>query len=424
MVTTLKRRLYFTLAAYFRIWASIKLHRWAPKIIVVTGSAGKTTLLHLIEAQLGKEAHYSHHANSAYGIPFDILGLEQIHQSRWDWFGLFIKAPFRALTPTYAQKMYVVEVDADRPKEAQFLANLLHPDITLWVSSLHTHTDKFDEVVGDGHFKRPEEAIAYEYGNLLAKTKEHVILNGDSKLVKLQVKRTKAGVEEVSLDDLAKYSVSFTETTFEFNEKTYSVPGIQPRAVYYQIAFVDRLMTLLGKQPDVAYRAFIPPPGRTSVLKGVRGTTIIDSTYNNSNFDSLKTVVDMFDTLSADHKWLVLGDLLEQGKNEAREHAKIADLLVGKHFERVLLVGKRISQQTAPLLPDAFKQASRVGIFAHPAELRDYLLEQLKGGEAILFKGAGFLEGVIEVLLADQDDKAKLVRQDGMQQRRRKDFGL
>jgi hypothetical protein len=51
-------------------------------------------------------------------------------------------------------------------------------------------------------------------------------------------------------------------------------------------------------------------------------------------------------------------------------------------------------------------------------------LEQLKGGEAILFKGAGFLEGVIEVLLADQDDKAKLVRQDGMQQRRRKDFGL
>ena len=57
--------------------AQIQLFLWKPRIIVITGSSGKTTLLHLIEAQLGNRAKYSHFANSSFGIPFDILGLKR-----------------------------------------------------------------------------------------------------------------------------------------------------------------------------------------------------------------------------------------------------------------------------------------------------------------------------------------------------------
>src|SRR5438105_1759938 len=129
MLQTAKKRVYFLVASYFRFWAGIRLKRWHPKVVVITGSAGKTTLLHLVEAQLGGQAHYSHHANSAFGIPFDILGLESIQTSRLQWFGQFVLAPLALLKPVYKQNLYIVEADADRPREAEFLARLLRPAV-------------------------------------------------------------------------------------------------------------------------------------------------------------------------------------------------------------------------------------------------------------------------------------------------------
>ena len=77
MISKIKRSLYFPLAHYFRFFAKIQLLLWRPRIILITGSNGKTTLLHLLESQIGDKAKYSHHANSSYGIPFDILGLKR-----------------------------------------------------------------------------------------------------------------------------------------------------------------------------------------------------------------------------------------------------------------------------------------------------------------------------------------------------------
>ena len=48
MFGQLKKKLYFPVAGYFRFFAAIRLKRWNPRIIVVTGSNGKTTLLHLL----------------------------------------------------------------------------------------------------------------------------------------------------------------------------------------------------------------------------------------------------------------------------------------------------------------------------------------------------------------------------------------
>src|SRR3990167_7667164 len=77
MISKIKKFFYFPLAYYFRFFAQIRLSLWKPIIIVITGSSGKTTLLNLIESQIGDRAKYSHHANSSYGIPFDILGLKR-----------------------------------------------------------------------------------------------------------------------------------------------------------------------------------------------------------------------------------------------------------------------------------------------------------------------------------------------------------
>ena len=95
-VSKFKKRFYFTAAKYFRHFANRSLKRWKPRIIAITGSAGKTTLLNLVEVELGKKAHFSHDANSAFGIAFDILGMKGIKGTKLHWIRLFIEAPFRS----------------------------------------------------------------------------------------------------------------------------------------------------------------------------------------------------------------------------------------------------------------------------------------------------------------------------------------
>src|SRR6202050_738801 len=120
MLEKFKKILYFPLASYFRFFAEIRLRRWHPKIVVVTGSSGKTRLLHLLESQIGNTAKYSHHANSSYGIPFDILDLHRKSLLPSEWISLVLKAPFACFKNPPKEKVYVVEADCDRPGEGKF----------------------------------------------------------------------------------------------------------------------------------------------------------------------------------------------------------------------------------------------------------------------------------------------------------------
>lgn len=425
MLHKLKRSLYFVVARYFRLFASLKLRRWHPKIIVVTGSAGKTTLLHLLEAQFGDEAHYSHHANSSYGIAFDILGLPGVTRSRLDWLKLAVLAPVRTFTAVHPQKLYVAEVDTDRPGEGGFLASLLKPDITLWVSLLHTHAAQFDRLVATGRFRSAEDAIAHDYGDVIAATRELVIFDGDNPAMVEQAKRTQAKLIPVRRQDLKSYRLVAGGSQFDLKGgRTYRLPAIVPEATYAQVAMVDKLFDYLKRQPDERYARFELPPGRSNLFKGIKNTTLIDSTYNNSNVGSLTAVIELLTNYPATRKWAVIGDILEQGLNEEREHRKLADVLNKTDFEELILVGPRLQATTEPALSTALHERTVIHSFTRPTEARDYLLEHLKGGEVILFKGVRFLEGVVEALLADKRDAAKLPRREAMMAKWRKRWGL
>ena len=56
-VMRLKKRFYFIAARYFRFFANRSFKRWNPRVIALTGSAGKTTMLHLVEYELKDKAH-------------------------------------------------------------------------------------------------------------------------------------------------------------------------------------------------------------------------------------------------------------------------------------------------------------------------------------------------------------------------------
>ncbi|OGY85123.1 MAG: hypothetical protein A3F54_04320 [Candidatus Kerfeldbacteria bacterium RIFCSPHIGHO2_12_FULL_48_17] len=423
MIRILKKSLYFFVAGYFRFFAKIQLKKWHPQVIVITGSNGKTTTLHLLEAQLGAAARYSHHANSSFGIPFDILDLKRTTFAPQEWLRLFVLAPVRAWKKPYEKNIYVVEADCDRPGEGRFLATLLQPEVVIWLSSARTHSQNFDKVVASGKFTSVDAAIAHEFGMIAHAAKKLVLWNGDNTAMReimesAHVKTVK--IEEKKL--LQDYEVSRTGTVMTIAKKKYSFGLLLPQENWYSLYAMEKIMDYVGKKSSTDLRGFILPPGRSSLLRGQKSSVIVDSSYN-TNVASVEAVLRMVKQIHGGAKWLILGDLTEQGRNEASEHEKIADLVAAGDFVKIILVGPRLRKYTLPKLTLKMNAKNIVSVLG-PKEALEIITKQLQGGELLVFKGARFLEGVIEHLLADPDDVKKLCRRENIWVQRRQQWGL
>lgn len=424
MLGRIKKRLYFPIAHYFRFFAQIQLSLWKPKVIVITGSSGKTTLLRFIESQLKRQARYSHRANSAYGIPFNILGLNRPDLIITEWLYLFLAAPLKAFKKPYKENIYVVEADCDRPGEGKFLASLLKPEITLWTNSSLTHSLNFDKLVSGKKFSTAEKAVAYEYAYFLEHTTTLAIINGDCRLITGQLKRLKALAKIITKEKrLDSYKITKEGTEFKIDKKRYLFKAPLPKETFYSIAMTNALLAHLKIKPDYSFSGLHLPPGRNSVLKGTNNIVIIDSSYNATS-DGMAAILKMFNLYPAKVKWAVLGDMLEQGANERKEHEKLAELITSVKLSKIILMGPRVSKYTYPKLKSLIKTPGIIEKFLLPKESLDYILANIQGGEVVLFKGARFLEGVIEHLLLNKDDIKKLCRREKIWQIRRKKWGL
>jgi len=431
MYRAIKNFFYFPLAYYFRFLAGIRLSLWHPKVIVVTGTSGKTTLLHFIESQLKNKAKLSHFANSSFGIPFDILGLRRKKLTLDEWLYLFIQAPLKVFKKLPKQKIYVVEADCDRPKEGRFLAGLLKPEVTLWTNVERAHTENFDSLVKENKMtNKVDEAIAYEFGYFLEKTNSLAIVNGDSNLIKQQLGRTKAFVKPISQKQLNGYKVFKDHTQFTIDRTSYNLKALLPKEFFYSIQMTNLLLDYLKIEPDLTFSKFSLPPGRCSLFKGTKNTTLIDSTYN-ATPSGVKATLNMFDLYPANKKWLVLGDMIELGDEEQEEHEKLTDIINSIELNKVILVGPRLRKYATPRRwqaesHDSFEvdRKDKIQTFLMPKEALDYLIQNLQGEEAILFKGARFLEGIIEHLLLNKRDVSKLCRRELVWKERRKKWGL
>jgi UDP-N-acetylmuramoyl-tripeptide--D-alanyl-D-alanine ligase len=161
-------------------------------------------------------------------------------------------------------------------------------------------------------------------------------------------------------------------------------------------------------------------PGRCSYFEGKKGIGIVDSSYN-AHMISMESVLDMAKRMHAEHKWLVIGDIVDQGELTEPEHERLASLIAAVKPEKVILVGRRTKKFTAPKLKE-------LGISAvattDPRKALEYIEKRVRGRETLIFKGSQYLEWIIEKLLADPKDAKKLCRRDRGAVRRRKSWGL
>ena len=427
-----KKKFYFIVASYFRFFANFAFRRWHPRVIAITGSVGKTTMLNLVECTLGDKAHYSHDANSAYGIAFDMVNLRGVTGSKLRWFYLFLAVPLKSLFYKHQEEFYVVEIDGERPHEAEFLASWLKPEVTLWISLGLSHAVQFEQQVKDGLFSSLDKAITHEFAMLPQYTQKLVIIDGEVDLMNRaldsikQKNLTKATVIKCSKDAVKTYKVEPNHTSFLLQgtadsvSHEYEFNRPMSKDIAIQLTMLETLVNYLKVKPRYDFSNLKLAPGRNSYFDGKNGLKIIDSSYN-AHLISVKSILEMYKAMHVPHKWLVIGDIVDQGSIEGQEHAKLADEIIKVKPEQVILIGRRTKKYTAPILKEA---GLNIYTTLDPREALKFLEQNLTGQETLLFKGSQYLEWLIEKLLKNPEEAKYLPRREKAAIKRRQKRGL
>ncbi len=298
----------------------------------------------------------------------------------------------------------------------------------VWLSLEEAHGINFDRLVPpDTREEKRVDAVkkvmAQEFGNFLEKTQKLAVLNKDNQYIISQSGRTLRDILWVKEDDISSTHVERDAVHFIMSQGKFAVPRLVPIEVGVSVLAVVHIMQYLEQKPESTFKKFILPPSRSTVFDGKHSTTLIDSSYN-ATIGGMKAMLRLFKEYPAENeKWVVLGDMIEQGKSETTEHILLAELIADVNPDRMIFVGPRLAEHTYPRMLAKYGQ-DRVVSFMKPGEAYAYLQKELKGEETLLFKGARYLEGVVEKLLKNPEDSARICRREQVWVNRRKEWGI
>ncbi len=423
--------LSITILAYFRRLAKMRLERFHPLIVGVTGSAGKTSTCDAVAAVLSDlgTLKKSGKANSESGIPLNILGLYPRSYSLLDWLRLIILAPFYALSTRNPFDIYVAEMGIDSPyppKNMDYLLRIIQPQIGVFLNALPVHAEAFDAVVTSDLDDRTEkiiDAIAAEKAKLILKLPHSGIgiVNADDPAVMVHAQNASCTVMtfgKTSTADLVIASIfrTYDATSIRFvyrsQEATLKLPYALPD--HFAYSFAAALLVAISQKQSLIdgciqiEKKFVLPPGRASILSGINDSILIDSSYNASGQPTMD-MISLLKSLPAERHLALLGDMRELGHEAKQEHKRVMSAAL-EACDTVYLVGPQMKMHA---LPYALKTNKGVHWFATSREAGKYLQHELLKDDVLLIKGSQntlFMEVAVEMLLKNPTDRSFLCR--------------
>ena len=357
-----------------------KLKKKQLDIIGITGSAGKSSTLFACQAVLS--SHFKIKTNDGYnsesGLPLSIIGLKITNYNIFSWLKIIFLCPIKYLINWQTYDILILEMGVDSPiwpKNMDYLLSIVKPNIAIFLNVSSVHLINFKNI----------DQIAQEKAKLVNSAKT-AIINDQDKLVKKYTQ--------------TKNIISLTPTKIKFDN--FYLPDI------YQVSFgaalsLARLFNINYDQAITNLQTkFILPPSRSSILEGIKNTTIIDSSYNSSPI-ACQEMLKFLSQSKAQKTIAVLGDMRELGDSSQEEHQKIYDLAT-KSTDLIISVGP----ETTKYFGDKSQKFNNWWTAA------EFLKDQIKGDETILVKGSQntiYLEELVKSILKNPADTAKLCRQ-------------
>ena len=381
------------------------------KVVAVAGSVGKTSTKLSIAAALGEYKAVRHQAgnyNDRLTVPLVIFGHENpglfaVHK----WLKILVSNHFQ-IFGTFPYDVVVVELGTDGPGQIREFAYLL-PELSVVTAATPEHMEFFGTVEAVAK----EELTVSEFSDLL-------LINIDD-------------VPSSSLQKVKNYKSFAT-----FNEADYKITRsknskILPQDIsinYGGKKFTSKIELMGGQGCKIALAAFAaavelgidpaqaasslgilrPFSGRMRLLDGIKGSTIIDDSYNASPA-AVRAALDVLYAVDSPQRIAILGNMNELGDTSKQSHTEMGEWCDPKKLDLVVVIGPDAEKYTAPA---AAANGCKVESFKSPYQAGKFVKEQLKPGAVILVKGSQnrvFAEEAIKYLLKNPADKESLVRQ-------------
>lgn len=388
------------------------------EVIAITGSAGKTTTKVALAQFLKDDSVYvpKDGYNTEIGVP---LAIFQEHAPNnvtnfMAWAGILIRSHLK-LFKAAPYKVIVLEMGADKPGDIEYLTSFIKPKIAIITAVLSAHVEEFKNI----------EAIAYEKGVLVeALPKDGVaILNSDNKYVRQMAQRTDGKVIYVGQDPHSHVrfeNIKVKKTGLIFNlifkgqEYRIKTKIIAPQLLQSLISAFAAASQLDFETSDLirALENFEPENGRMKIIEGIKGTTLIDDSYN-ANPDSVMAALEVLEQMPG-RKIAVLGSMNELGAIEKESHLKVGKK-AAEVAEIVLTVGEAANKYVAA---EVRKKKKEVYTFENSKVAGEFLKNKLEREDIILFKGSQnqvLVEEAVKAVMKHPEEAVNLlVRQSKM----------
>jgi len=406
-----------------------------PIIIGITGSAGKSTLMQAIEAVLEPrfKVKTSSSGNSETGLPLSILNLKIQDYTPIDWLKIAFLSPTKLLTNWQTYDYFIAEMgidEPDEPKNMSYLLKIIRPQIGIILNITPVHSMQFDKTVskdikGKKRLKAVLQNITQEKAKLITSLGENdlAIINSDDPFLKPLVKKTKAKVlttgqnknNTLQIYKTLSTSTSFT-ATYQYREQKHHLK-INGYALSTKFSETFALALLVGISQNINLKTSIEnleknlhlPPSRSTILKGIKKTLIIDSSYNSSPI-AAHSMLKLLSTAPRGKRVAILGDMRELGLQSAQEHRKLAKT-AGKTTDLLILVGPQMKKYFLPELIRLSFPLNKVSVFPHYQAAIPKIKNIIRANQTILIKGSQntiFLEEIVKSLIPSKTLKTYL----------------
>lgn len=405
------------------------LQKHNPLVIAVTGSVGKTSVRNAIASVLSAKFRVGttmKNYNNEFGVPLSILGVESPGKSIIGWMKILLR------DPKELPEVFVLEYGIDRPGDMKYLCEIARPNISVLTRISPVHAEYFRSI----------EQLAEEKAVLLEQTKPDglTVLNADDPRVLGLAGHTKANVITYGFSSGADvkardYQLETREDfSFEPGEHvstvrarvltldeevidlelenmlgTTSVSSLLPAIVIAKHLGLTR-EEILSKLPETQFE-----PGRMSLIPGIKGSLIIDSSYNAAPASMVAAleVLGEFHPVEEARRIAVLGHMAELGQYTEEEHRMIGlkSAEVGVHV--LLTIGEPSLDIRRGAIEAGIPEASTQH-FDTPEDAGRWLDREIQKGDIVLVKGSqsARTEKIVKDVMAEPlRAKELLVRQ-------------
>lgn len=406
----IQRKLEQTVQLYFAAHPEVRL-------VVVTGSVGKTSTKTAVATMLSQRyrvhMHEGNH-NTAMSVPLAILNVPYPDNVRsfFQWHDALKAAKARILAPTDVD-VIIQELGADHPGDIAAFGTYLKPYMSVVTAVTPEHMEFFKTIDAVAQ----EELAAANFSQL-------ALINRDDIDGKYAEFLTNANIDTYGTTAAAEYRFEQQDFSIEGGHTGKFISLELPNGVDAAIhvvgehnlrpaiaaASVGLKFGLQANDIKMGLEAIRPISGRMNLLRGLNGGMIIDDTYNSSPAAAV-SAVQTFYSFEAPQRIAIMGSMNELGESSQVEHEKVGKMFHPDMVDWVITIGDdaekylAVAARSQGCQVKSFKNAVQAGAFAHSVMERDALV-LVKGSQ-----GGVYSEEAVKILLLDQNDAGKLVRQ-------------